>query len=153
MFIFFFSSPVFFFSHNKGFYWINITEFDKQYKTTLQDANNITRHTRDIRHTTQDMHESSAISLILSFSKTKLSPLSQSLAHHPPHQTLTSNSSIILTVSVGMKLGFSFFFLFLSVMEKRERTEGERVKEFLQNEDYRLTCFYSLKVLLRKLVN
>ena len=38
-------------------------------------------------------------------------------------------------------------------MEKRERTEGEKVKEFLQNEDYRLTCFYSLKVLLRKLVN
>ena len=39
------------------------------------------------------------------------------------------------------------------MMEKREQTEGEKVKELLPNEDYRLTCFYSLKVLLRKLVN
>ena len=46
---------------------------------------------------------------------------------------------------------FSFSF-FLSVMEKRGQTEGEEVKELLQNEDYRLTCFYSLKVLLHKLV-
>ena len=38
-------------------------------------------------------------------------------------------------------------------MEKRERAKGEKMKEILQIEDYRLTCLYSLEMLLRKLVN
>ena len=67
-------------------------------------------------------------------------------------QPIPMGSRSFRLISAGMKLGI-FFSFFLSVMEKREQAKGEKMKEILQIEDYRLTCLYSLEMLLRKLVN